>query len=316
MDTMTQTKSRAEKFWTHPAAVFFIAFFCCFLWGSASPAIKIGYELFTIGAGDLASRFVFAGVRFFLAGMMVIAFGSAQQRRFLHPSGNSWKYVFVLMTFQTILQYIFFYTALAHTSGVRGSVINAAGTFFSLFLAAFVFRFEKLTAAKVTGSIAGFLGVLLIVTAGASSGGAVSFAGEGCMVIAAFANAVAGCYIKKFSAKENPVTLSGWQFFCGGIVLMLAGLALGGRLRPTGAGAFLLLLYMGFISAGAYTLWGILLKYNDVSRITILGFMNPVLGVLLSALFLGEGKEAFSIRVFCALVLVSIGIILSGKKKR
>ena len=266
---MTQTKSRAEKFWTHPAVVFFIAFFCCFLWGSASPAIKIGYELFTIGAGDLASRFVFAGVRFFLAGMMVIAFGSVQQRRFLHPSKISWKYVFVLMT--------------------------------SLFLAAFVFRFEKLTAAKVTGSIAGFLGVLLIVTAGASSGGAVSFAGEGCMVIAAFANAVAGCYIKKFSAKENPVTLSGWQFFCGGIVLMLAGLAL---------------LYMGFISAGAYTLWGILLKYNDVSRITILGFMNPVLGVLLSALFLGEGKEAFSIRVFCALVLVSIGIILSGKKKR
>ena len=107
MDTMTQTKSRAEKFWTHPAVVFFIAFFCCFLWGSASPAIKIGYELFTIGAGDLASRFVFAGVRFFLAGMMVIAFGSVQQRRFLHPSKISWKYVFVLMTFQTILQYIF-----------------------------------------------------------------------------------------------------------------------------------------------------------------------------------------------------------------
>ena len=52
---MTQTKSRAEKFWTHPAAVFFIAFFCCFLWGSASPAIKIGYELVSIGAGDLAS---------------------------------------------------------------------------------------------------------------------------------------------------------------------------------------------------------------------------------------------------------------------
>ena len=154
------------------------------------------------------------------------------------------------------------------------------------------------------------------MTAGASSGGAVSFAGEGCMVIAAFANAVAGCYIKRFSAEENPVTLSGWQFFCGGIVLTLAGLALGGRLHPTGAGAFLLLLYMGFISAGAYTLWGILLKYNDVSRITILGFMNPVLGVLLSALFLGEGKEAFSVRVFCALVLVSIGIILSGKKKR
>ena len=212
------------------------------------------------------------------------------------------------MLFQTVLQYIFFYTGLAHTSGVRGSVINAAGTFFSLFLAAFLFRFEKLTAAKIAGSIAGFLGVLLIVTAGGAGGGGISFSGEGCMVIAALTSAVAGCFIKLFSDRENPVTLSGWQF------LTLMGLALGGSLRPTGGMAWLLLLYMGYISAGAYTLWGILLKYNEVSRISILGFMNPVLGVLLSALFLGESREAFSVRVFAALVLVSAGIILSGKK--
>ena len=312
----TQTKTGSEKFWTRPAAVFFFAFICCFLWGSASPAIKIGYELFTIGAGDLASRFVFAGVRFFIAGIMVITLGSIQQHRFLYPKKTSWPYVFVLMLFQTILQYIFFYTALAHTSGVRGSVINAAGTFFSLFLAAFVFRFEKLTTGKVLGCMIGFLGVLLIVTKGASAAGPVSFAGEGCMVIAAIANAAAGCFIKKFAGRENPVTLSGWQFFCGGIVLAIAGLLLGGRLQPTGPSAWVLLLYMGFISAGAYTLWGLLLKYNDVSRITILGFMNPVLGVLLSALFLGEAREAFSVRVFLALVMVSAGIILSGRKKR
>ncbi|MCH4032314.1 MAG: DMT family transporter [Lachnospiraceae bacterium] len=316
MGNMTQAKSRAEKFWTSPVTVFLVAFFCCFLWGSASPAIKIGYEFFSIGANDLASRIVFAGTRFCIAGMMVIAFGSMQHHTFLRPQRTGWKYVFVLMLFQTILQYIFFYTGLAHTTGVRGSVINAAGTFFSLFLAAFVFRFEKLTAAKVLGSILGFLGVLIIVTAGQTGGGAISFAGEGSMVIAAFASAVAGCFIKKFSAKENPVTLSGWQFFFGGIVMALAGTAFGGRLRPTGSGAWLLLLYMAFISAGAYTLWGVLLKYNDVSRVTILGFMNPVLGVLLSAAFLGEGQEAFSARVLAALVLVSLGIIISGRKKQ
>ncbi len=307
-------RSRA-KFWTNPAAVFLVAFFCCFLWGSASPSIKIGYELFSIGAEDLASRFVFAGVRFTIAGGMVIASGSLLERRFLRPTRESWRYVLVLMLFQTVLQYIFFYTGLAHTSGVRGSVINAAGTFFSLFLAAFLFRFEKLTAAKIAGSIAGFLGVLLIVTAGGAGGGGISFSGEGCMVIAALTSAVAGCFIKLFSDRENPVTLSGWQFLLGGMVLTLMGLALGGSLRPTGGMAWLLLLYMGYISAGAYTLWGILLKYNEVSRISILGFMNPVLGVLLSALFLGESREAFSVRVFAALVLVSAGIILSGKKR-
>jgi len=46
------------------------------------------------------------------------------------------------------------------------------------------------------------------------------------------------------------------------------------------------------------------------SRVSILGFVNPVMGVLLSALFLGEGKEAFSLNGLLALVLVSAGIII------
>ena len=73
---------------------------------------------------------------------------------------------------------------------------------------------------------------------------------------------------------------------------------------------------MGFISAGAYTLWGVLLKYNPVSRVSILGFMNPVMGVLLSALFLGEGSEAFSWTGLIALLLVCAGIIIVNTANR
>ena len=307
---------KRTRFWTNPLTVFLFAFICCFLWGSASPAIKIGYSMFSIGAGDLASRILFAGTRFMLAGIMVVVTGSIQNRHFLRPQKGNWPYVFVLMTFQTILQYIFFYTGLAHTSGVRGSIINAAGTFFSIFLAAFVFRFERLTFQKVTGSILGFIGVLMIVTAGSKlTGEAMTFAGEGALIIAALSYAVSGCFIKLFSRNENPVTLSGWQFFLGGIVMMIIGGAMGGHLVPTSGMSWILLLYMAFISAGAYTLWGILLKYNDVSRITILGFMNPVLGVLLSVLFLHEGSEALSWRTGLALLLVCAGIVISNRKK-
>lgn len=309
-------KKERTAFWTNPPVVFLSAFFCCFLWGSASPSIKIGYLLFSIGSDDLPSRILFAGTRFFLAGMMVIAAGSIQNRHFLLPAKKNWKYVAVLALFQTILQYVFFYTGLSHTSGVRGSIINALGTFFLIFLAAFVFRLEKLNSVKILGSILGFAGVLLIVTGGQSlSVGAATFAGEGCMVIAALASSFAGCFIKIFGQKENPVALSGWQFFFGGLVMMAIGLCLGGRLAPTDGRAVLLLLYMAFISAGAYTIWGILLKYNEVSRITILGFMNPVLGVVLSAIFLKESNEAFSVRGLIALALVSAGIIVTGRKK-
>ena len=106
------------------------------------------------------------------------------------------------------------------------------------------------------------------------------------------------------------MTLSGYQFALGGIVLLAIGSAMGGQLCFYTPSCLLNLLYMGLISAGAYTLWGVLLKYNPVSRVSILGFMNPVLGVLLSALFLGEGTEAFSVNGVIAMLLVSAGIII------
>lgn len=53
--------------------VMFLAGVCCFLWGSATPAIKTGYRLFQIDSADTSSILLFAGTRFFLAGILVIA---------------------------------------------------------------------------------------------------------------------------------------------------------------------------------------------------------------------------------------------------
>ena len=58
--------------WDWFPVTFLIAFFCCFLWGSASPAIKIAYQLFRIDSADTASRILLAGSRFTLAGCMTI----------------------------------------------------------------------------------------------------------------------------------------------------------------------------------------------------------------------------------------------------
>ena len=135
------------------------------------------------------------------------------------------------------------------------------------------------------------------------------------MVIAAISSSIAGNLIKRYGQKEDPAILSGWQFLLGGAVMILIGLISGGHLHPISFSAWILLAYMAFISAGAYTLWSILLRYNDVSRISILGFMNPVLGVLLSAVFLKEGEEAFTLSTMLAIILVTLGIFISDSKK-
>ena len=301
-----------QSFWTKPAVVFLAALFCCVLWGSATPAIKIAYELFHIGPQETASRLMLAGARFLIAGIMIIAAGSIMNRRFLKPKRSSWGKIICLGMIQTVCQYYFFFLSLANTTGVRGSVINASGNFLAILFAAYIFRMEKMTVRKWIGCITGFAGIIILLGGlrAVLDGGNVTFAGEGAMIMADVFYALSECLIKRFSKDEDPVVLSGYQFLTGSIILLVISFFMGGHLEFSGPGCVLNLLYMGFISAGAYTVWGILLKYNPVSRVSILGFLNPVMGVLLSALFLGENREAFSWNGLLALILVSAGIVI------
>ena len=287
-----------------------LALLCCFLWGSAFPMVKTGYEMFSIAESNTASQILFAGIRFALAGALVIIFGSLIAKKPLYPKSKAEVgHCLVLSLFQTILQYVAFYIGLAHTSGVKSSVLVALNVFLSLFLCA-AFRMERLTALKLVGAAAGFAGVVLInFEAGGFSGFAVN--GEGAIIISALAYSVSSVMIKRYSKTDDPVMLSGWQFLFGGAAMAAASFAAGGRIHmQADIKSVLAILYLALISAVAYTVWGLLLKHNPVSRVAVIGFMNPVFGVLLSALFLGETAQAFSVKNLLSLVLVCVGIYI------
>ena len=299
--------------------VFALAALCCFLWGSATPAIKIGYQLFSIDSADTSSIIVFAGTRFLLAGILVVLFQSLLRRRFLRPQPKALPAIFALSLTQTAVQYLFFYIGLAHTSGVRGTILSGLGGFLAILAASLLFRYEKLTVAKVLGCTAGFAGIVIMNLSDQNAGPLldVTLLGEGFMVFSQISSALSSSLIKRYSARFDVVMLSGWQFALGGLLLIAAGLAGGGRIpAPSTPLAFVLLLYMALISAVAYTVWGILLQHNPVSRVTIFNFMTPLFGVLLSAVFLGEWQQAFSPRTLIALVLVCLGIYVVNRMPR
>ena len=155
----------------------------CFLWGSAFPCVKIGYELFGIDAADVPSILAFAGTRFVIAGLMVVAGMSVARRRAFVPERRDLSYVGALAIFQTILQYILFYVGLANCAGVTSSILEASNSFLCVLLAALVFRSERLTSRKVLGCVIGFAGVVLVNVAGETGGFSFTLAGEG-MVLA------------------------------------------------------------------------------------------------------------------------------------
>lgn len=298
-----------EKTWV----VCLLACICCFLWGSAFPCIKIGYQLFEINADDAMSQILFAGVRFTLAGLLVILFGSILKKKPMLPKKASYGKIFKICVFQTVLQYLFFYIGLAHTTGVKASVVEASGTFLAIMIASLIFHQEKLTLSKAGGCIVGFAGVILINMTGSGLAGEMSFSGEGFILLSATAYAISSVLIKRYSEQEDPVLISGYQFMIGGLAMALIGFISGGRLHLSSLSGAAMMLYMALISAVAYTLWSILLKHNPVSKVAVFGFMNPVFGVILSAILLKESGTIPFIQCAISLLLVCIGIYIANK---
>ena len=308
---MKLKESTLQKQWV----VALIAIGCCVLWGSAFPSIKIGYKLFEIAGDDTATQILFAGCRFTIAGILTILFATLLQGKFVYPTKKAIPKVVKICLLQTVAQYFFFYIALAHTTGVKSSIIGASNTFLSIVIACILLKQEKLTSQKILGCLLGFAGIVIINLTGSGIDMSFTLLGEGFMFCSAFAYALAAVVLKIYSKDEDPVMISGYQFLIGGLIMAVAGIVAGGHIEAISVKGIALLCYLGFVSAGAYSLWGILLKYNPVAKVAIYGFTTPVCGALLSAVVLGEGG-IFNIRSLIALVLVCSGIFIVNYVKK
>lgn len=289
------------------------ALFCTLLWGSAFPAVKTGYALFQIG-DDAASKLFFAGWRFMLAGIAVLAVSVVMNRKLLIPQKGKWKGILLLGVVQTTFQYVFFYIGLSHTTGVKDSVITAMTTFLAVGISHFLFPDDRLNTRKTIGCLIGFAGVLMITISSADSlRGGFAWNGEGFMLLSTIASG-GGAVISKFVAKgQSPMMVTGWQLTLGGAVLLIAGIVGGGHFNSITPQAIALLAYLIFLSAAAFTIWTALLKQYPVGRVTVYNFLVPVFGSLMSGVVLHE--TVFTVRNILSLVLVCSGIILVNLTK-
>ena len=289
-----------------------LAILCNALWGSAIPFINLGYRYFNIPSGETQTQILFAGVRFFLAGFLTILFTSMPKKTLLRVRKQNLHMVLILGMTQTLAQYVLFYIGVARTASVSGAIIQGVGAFVSILVACYLFHTETMNRLKWIGGAAGVLGVIVMNLGGDGALGGMKFTGEGFLFLSMFVSACSAGLIKIFSQKEDPVALSGWQFMFGGAVMAAVGFLLGGRLHPEGMGAIAVLLYLAMVSAVAYTIWGVLLKYNPVSRIAPFMFLQPIFGVILSISFFGGVQESLG-KYAAALVLVCLSILIIGR---
>lgn len=302
--------SEPSTFFTRKPVIIGLALLACMLWGSAYPAIKNGFAMFHIASDDTASKILFAGYRFFLAGIAVLVFAACTNpvRTVFNISARNFTQLFILGIAMTAIQYTFFYIGLSHTTGVKGAVLNATTSFFSVLTAHFFYANDRLQWHTVIGCLLGFAGVAVINFSPELLNFQFTLTGEGFIVIAAFFLATSGVYGKWLSQQIDSVILTGWQLTFGGALLIIAGLCLGGSVTNFTASSTALLIYMALMSSVAFAIWTVLLKYNRVSVVSIFSFTIPLFGALLSAIFLHE--RILEWKNLLALLLVCSGISL------
>lgn len=291
------------------------AVFCTMLWGTAFPAIKIGYELFRIEADDIPTKLIFAGARFLLAGIIVLSAGavSGKNKTKILLNKNDLIPVGILALFQTFLQYLLLYIGLTSISGTRSSILTSVSAFGSVILSAVFWKSDRLTAFKITGCLVGISGIVLMnIRPGSLEG--FTLLGDGIVILSNLSGAAGNVISKKISSGRHPAQISGWQLTIGGTALILTGFLTGGRLTFYDINCLWILLYLAAMAGTAFLLWTKLLFIYPVSKVGVFNMLIPVFGTLWSGIFLGE--DIFTMGNIASLLLVCSGIFLVNYHKK
>lgn len=293
-------------------AAYLISIFCMFLWGSAFPTIKLTYQELNIQGKDYFSMIYVAGIRFTIAGVLVLLMMLKFDRKNIKQMVTEFPYLLKIGLLITTFGYLFFYIGTGNTSGMKSAILTSSSTFLLVIMSHY-FLDERFDIYKFIAIVFGLLGVIFS-NINKDFNLHFTFIGEGFMLINAILSTIGTIYVKKNSKKISPFAQSSGQFLYGGILLMLIGyFALEKNLNFT-LNSIMLITYGGVLSAVAFTLWYMILTEYKASEIAFLRLFIPFFGTFLSAIILGE-SITWGIIIGLIFVIVGIVILNTSRKK-
>ncbi|MDD7673986.1 MAG: DMT family transporter [Oscillospiraceae bacterium] len=289
-----------------------LAILCALGWSLAYPFIKLGYGELQIDSVDLGSKILFAGIRFFAAGLLVLAFSAVQKRKLAVTRKEvPWLTLFALVN--TALHYLFSYIGLSYIPSARSTILDSMGSFFLIILSGLFLEDDTFSVKKIAGCLLGFCGILTIsITPGGGLFSGISFLGDGMILLNACCAAGGGILTRFISKKMDMMTATGYGMSAGGLMLLLVGLMVGVR-QPWNLSLWgvTILFVLVLISAVCFGIYNMLLANHPISKVAIYNSLIPVFGVMFSSLLL---KEPFSWQYILAAGLTAAGVYVVNRK--
>lgn len=285
---------------TLPLRHLLIALLVVAIWGSNFVAIKVALH-------DLPP-FLLCALRFVFVSLPLVFFVP-------RPAVTGRQLVtYGLTMFAAQFAFMFLGMKLGMPAGLASLVLQFQ-VFVSLALSV-VMLGERVRAVQIAGTAVAAGGFTLV---GLHTGGDVTAAGLICVLLAATSWGFANVTSRRLG-KVNPLSLVVWAGLVVPLPMGLASLLVEGpdliwhSLTHTGATAWLGLAYTVYLSTlVAYSLWSWLLSHYPASTVTPFTLLVPVLGMLSSALLLGEPLPGWKLQA-AALVLGGLALNVFGPR--
>jgi drug/metabolite transporter (DMT)-like permease len=297
-----------------PPSVYARILIATFLWGTAFPLIKVGLRH--------APPIGFAGLRFVLAGCLLLAASSVLGSRSTRGDGPSaarpadWARIILIACLSTAVFYAMFFLGMSRTTAATGALLDAASPIIGSVMAHFVLHNDRLTWRKVAAILIAFAGVAVIAL-GRSGGhpGETSLAGPALILGGLIVSSSGTMLVITYRGRFGLMRLTGTQQALGGAILLAVSALCEARERWVGVLSvefMAVLSWLAFVSAAAFRIWYGLVRRYKVTSISVYWFLTGLWGASLSVAFLGEPVRLHLVAGF-ALVVAGL-LLMFGQK--
>lgn len=199
-------------------------------------------------------------------------------------------------------------------SGIA-SILNSAMPLFTIIIAPLMIKEERITLPKAAGLVTGFIGVIILMMPSIKSGWSDNLLGQAACLIATAFYAFAAVFGRKKSGGLPPQMQAFLQLSIGSAVIWIMAFSIDGiPAMPTKAITWVALLWLGLLgSCLAYIFYFSLLHKIGPTRISMVTYIPPLVGVLLGVIFLGE---TFYWQSIMGALLILSGIFIVNQREK
>ena len=260
--------------------------------------------------------FLMAGARFFIAGLIMFAIARTQGP--LRSTWAEWRTALIVGALLLLggnggvtISEKFIETGLA-------SLIVATVPIYITLLGWLAGMTPRPHGIVWIGLAGGFVGVGVLLGPAlrfSGSGNSHPLIGMSILLVGSFLWSAGSLYSRTLKHSASPFFGAAQQMFCGGLLLGIVGLLLGeakqfhpGNISTLSLGAFAYLVLIGAIVG--YTAYFWLLRHCDPAKVATYAYVNPIVAVLLGALFAHEPVTARTL-VAGLLIIGSVALIIT-----